>query len=105
MNFVVTTRVLATTLMVPILVFVGDAIALLGSFIAANMHGTISFQLFFTKAYNELAFSDLLPATFKSVIFGFFIGLIGCFKGYNAKHGTEAVGVLTLDDGGAQGAF
>lgn len=92
MNFVVTTRVLATTLMVPILVFVGDAIALLGSFIAANMHGTISFQLFFTKAYNELAFSDLLPATFKSVIFGFFIGLIGCFKGYNAKHGTEAVG-------------
>ena len=93
MNYVVTTRVLATTIMVPILVFVGDAIALFGSYVAANIHGNISFQLFFSKAYNELQFSDLIPATIKSFIFGFFIGLIGCFKGYNARTGTQAVGV------------
>ncbi len=92
MNYVVTTRVLATTIMVPILVFIGDAVALFGSYVAANIHGNISFQLFFSKAYNELAFTDLLPATVKSIIFGFFIGLIGCFKGYNTRSGTQAVG-------------
>jgi phospholipid/cholesterol/gamma-HCH transport system permease protein len=93
MNYIVVTRVLATTLIVPILVFLGDAIALYGSYVAVNIHGNISFQLFFSQAYNELGFQDLLPATIKTVIFGFFIGLIGCYKGYTTKTGTEAVGI------------
>ncbi len=93
MKYVVATRVLATTLMVPILVFVGDAVALYGSYIAANMRGDINFTLFFSAAYDDLTFADLIPATIKTIIFGFFIGLIGCFKGYTTKQGTEAVGV------------
>jgi phospholipid/cholesterol/gamma-HCH transport system permease protein len=91
-NFVVLTRVLATTLIVPVLVLLGDAIALYGSYVAINIHGNISFQLFFLQAFRELGFKDLLPATFKTVIFGFFIGLIGCYKGYTTKKGTEGVG-------------
>lgn len=93
MSYVVATRVLATTFIVPILVLLGDAIALYGSYIAANINGNISFRLFFSQAFHELGFQDLLPATFKTVIFGFFIGLIGCYKCYTAKRGTEAVGV------------
>lgn len=93
MNYVVTTRVLATTIMVPILVLVGDAMALYGAYIAANMHGNMSFQLFFIQAYDVLSFRDLLPATIKSIFFGFIIGLIGSFKGYYTGKGTEAVGI------------
>jgi phospholipid/cholesterol/gamma-HCH transport system permease protein len=92
MNYIVATRVMATTIMVPILVFVGDAFALYGSYVAANMHGNISFQLFFSQAYQVLSFKDLLPATIKTIFFGFLIGLIGSFKGYNTGKGTEAVG-------------
>lgn len=92
MSYLVASRVIAATIMVPVLVLLADAIGMLGSFIAMNMHGHISFQLYFHDAYTPLEYEDLLPATLKSVIFGFIIGLIGCFKGYFSKNGTQAVG-------------
>jgi len=92
LSYVVMTRVVATTLMVPVLVLVADAIAILGSYIAVNMNTDISLRLFLTQAYRPLSFRDLLPATIKTVIFGFVIGLIGSYKGYYSKRGTEAVG-------------
>ena len=91
-SYIVASRILATTIMVPILVLVGDAIAIYGSYVAVNMYGDVNFQLFYTQAYNALSFKDLIPATFKTIIFGFVIGLIGSYKGYYSKRGTEAVG-------------
>ncbi|MFW6257158.1 MAG: MlaE family ABC transporter permease [Prolixibacteraceae bacterium] len=93
LNFVVATRVLATTVLVPILVFYADTIALIGSYFAVRMHENISLTLFFTQAFEPLDFADLFPATLKSIFFGFFIGLIGCYKGYTTSRGTEAVGL------------
>ena len=93
LNYVVATRVMATTLIVPILVFYSDAIAILGSYAAILMHEKTSFVLFLSQAFDALSFSDIIPATVKSVFFGFFIGLIGSFKGYNTKRGTESVGL------------
>ena len=93
LNFVVATRVLATTVLVPILVIYADTIGLVGSYFAVRMHENISLTLFFTQAGDSLDFADLLPATVKSVFFGFFIGLIGCYRGYNTSRGTEAVGL------------
>ena len=92
-KYLVVTRILATTLMLPILVFFGDAIALYGSFIVENLKGDVSFQLFFNKAFNALQFGDIIPATIKSLFFGFAIGLVGSFKGYYCKKGTVGVGI------------
>lgn len=92
-KYLVVTRVLATTLMLPILVIIGDAIALYGSYIIENIKGDISFRLYFNKALNALAFSDIIPATLKTFFFGFAIGLVGCFKGYNCEKGTVGVGI------------
>ena len=44
------------------------------------------------RAFSMLGFVDLFPATLKTVLFGFFIGLIGSYKGYTAGRGTESVG-------------
>ncbi len=93
LNFVVASRVLATTLLVPILVFFADAIGVFGSFVAVNMHESMSVRLFMSQAFNSLSFSDIIPATIKSVFFGFFIGLIGAYKGYHTDKGTESVGI------------
>jgi len=92
-KFLVSTRVLAATIMVPLLVIYSDAIALFGSYIAANIDGHISFQLFFSEAFNELDFSDIVPAIIKTFFFGFGIGIIGCYKGYRTLKGTEGVGL------------
>ncbi|MCB0579787.1 MAG: ABC transporter permease [Phaeodactylibacter sp.] len=91
-KYLVVTRILATTLMVPLLVIFGDAIALFGSFLVEHMKGDVSFRLFFNKVFRQLGFGDLIPATAKTFFFGFAIGLIGCFKGYTSKKGTAGVG-------------
>ncbi len=92
-KYLVVTRVLATTLMLPVLVFFGDAIALYGSYIIENLKGEVSFVLYFNKVFQAIEFGDLIPATIKTFFFGFAIGLVGCFKGYNCKKGTVGVGV------------
>ncbi|MBT8257315.1 MAG: ABC transporter permease [Bacteroidia bacterium] len=91
-KFLVVTRILAVTMMLPILIIFGDAIALYGSYIIENLKGNVSFQLFFNQVFDALEFGDILPATIKSFFFGFAIGLVGCFKGYFCKKGTAGVG-------------
>jgi phospholipid/cholesterol/gamma-HCH transport system permease protein len=92
-KFLVVTRILAATIMLPILVVFGDAIALYGSYIIENAKGDVSFVLYFNKVFKTLEFSDIIPATIKTFFFGFAIGLVGCFKGYNCKKGTVGVGL------------
>lgn len=92
LSFVVASRVLATTVVVPVLVIFADAFSMLGAFLAINIFEDTSLTLFSNRAFSMVGFVDLLPATIKTVFFGFFIGLIGCYKGYTAGRGTESVG-------------
>ena len=91
-KYLVVTRITAATLMLPLLIIFGDAIALFGSALVENLKGEVSFLLYFNKVFDAIKFSDLLPATVKSFFFGFAIGLVGCYKGYNCKKGTVGVG-------------
>ena len=91
-KYLVVTRILATTLMLPILVVLSDAIALYGSYLVENLKGDVSFQLYFNEVFGSLEFGDVVPSTIKSFFFGFAIGLVGCFKGYTCGKGTEGVG-------------
>ncbi|KLT69245.1 MULTISPECIES: MlaE family ABC transporter permease [Flavobacterium] len=91
-NYLVVTRILATTLMVPILVIFADAVGILGGYIGINIHDDINFNRYIAQIFESLNYSDLIPATIKTFFFGFFIGMIGCYKGFNAANGTESVG-------------
>ncbi len=92
-KFVITTRVIATTLMVPILVIFSDAIGIFGSYIGANIKGDISLILFFTQTFQQVEFSDVFPSIIKSLLFGFTIGVVACHKGYYSNKGTVGVGL------------
>lgn len=92
-RFLVVTRVLATTLMIPLLVLYADALGILGSWAGANIKGDITFILFFSQAFSVVDFMDFLPAFIKTFFFGAIIGLVGTYKGYNAGRGTESVGI------------
>lgn len=91
-KYIVVTRILATTLMIPLLVLFSDTVGLYGSFVGVNLQGQVSFHLFFLQVFEKLNFTDVLPAFIKTFFFGFAIGLIGCYNGYNSKNGTEGVG-------------
>jgi phospholipid/cholesterol/gamma-HCH transport system permease protein len=91
-KYLVVTRVLAATLMLPILVILADGFGLLGSLVGVNLKGDVSAYLFFSQIFQSLEFSDLIPAIIKTFFFGYAIGLIGSYKGYNSNKGTEGVG-------------
>jgi len=91
-KYLVATRVLASTLMLPLLIIMADAISLFGSYIGVNIQGVTSLRLFYSQVFESLAFSDVIPAIIKTFFFGFAVGLIGCYKGYNAAKGTRGVG-------------
>ena len=93
LKFLVVTRVLAATIMIPILVLYADALGMLGSWAGANIKGEVSFVLFCSQAFSHLEFIDFIPAVIKSFFFGAVIGLVGCYKGYTAGRGTESVGI------------
>jgi phospholipid/cholesterol/gamma-HCH transport system permease protein len=93
MRFLVVTRVAAATLMIPLLILYADALGILGSWAGANIKGDVSFTLFFAQAFSQVEFMDFIPAFIKSFFFGAAIGLVGCYKGYNAGRGTESVGI------------
>ncbi|MEX2484079.1 MAG: ABC transporter permease [Brumimicrobium sp.] len=92
MRFLVVTRVLAATLMIPLLVLYADLLGILGSWAGANIKGDVSFTLFFSQAFSVVEFIDFIPAVIKTFFFGAVIGIVGCYKGYTAGRGTESVG-------------
>ena len=70
-SFVVTTRVLAVTLMLPLLVLFADTLAIIGSYISASALYSISLELYIQKAFDVMHYTDLIPTFIKTIIFGF----------------------------------
>lgn len=91
-HFLINTRVLACTIMLPILVFYADAIALIGSFLALNLQEEYSLLYFLRQAIDILLWVDIIGSTIKTVFFGLAIGIVSCYKGYNTSGGTAGVG-------------
>ncbi len=93
MRFLVVTRVWAATIMIPLLILYADGLGIMGGWAGANIKGDVSFVLYFSQAFSNISFMDFLPAVIKSFFFGGVIGMVGCYKGYNAGRGTESVGI------------
>lgn len=91
-KYLVVTRTLACTLMLPLLSVSASMLALSGSFLAMNFNGYMSAKLFFYEILSSLRFSDLLPAFLKTFLFGFAVGIVGCYKGYYSRSNTQGVG-------------
>lgn len=91
-KYLVVTRVWATTLMIPILAIIADGVSLYGGYLGANMRGNVSWDLYWYQAFDILVYGDVTPAIVKTFFFGFAIGIVGCYKGYYSKKGTEGVG-------------
>jgi phospholipid/cholesterol/gamma-HCH transport system permease protein len=91
-SYLVVTRVFATTLMLPILVIYSDVIALLGSFFMVNMISNSSMLLYFNEVSVSITYVDIFSSLIKSAFFGFAIGIVSCYAGYNTSGGTSGVG-------------
>ena len=91
-KFLVVSRVVATTFMIPMLMFYTGAVAMLGAYINVHQNEMTSFISFFQQAFDKISFLDIFSSVTKGIVFGFTIGIVGCYKGFNASQGTEGVG-------------
>lgn len=91
-KYLVVTRVMAATLMLPVLSSLSNAVSLYGGYLGANIRGQVSWHLYWSQVFDALGFGDVVPSLIKTFFFGLAIGIVGCYKGYNSKKGTEGVG-------------
>jgi phospholipid/cholesterol/gamma-HCH transport system permease protein len=91
-----TPRVLATVLTLPLLVAVGDCAGLLGGFLVASLTLHLGAEQFMSRAIKVLVFGDLCIGFTKPVVFGFIIATVGCYQGFRVEGGTAGVGRATI---------
>jgi phospholipid/cholesterol/gamma-HCH transport system permease protein len=91
-KYLVVSRIWATTITVPILALYCSFVGLLGAWTNVNAHESTSFVSFFKAGFDTITFLDLFTSVAKSIAFGFTIGAVGCYKGFNATKGTVGVG-------------
>lgn len=91
----VTPRVVATVLMLPLLTAMADFMGLIGGYIVASFTLRLDPVSFWTRAINILEFSDLMQGLTKPLVYGFILATVGCYQGLNVKGGTQGVGRAT----------
>lgn len=91
-KFLVATRVIACIAMLPLLTLAADFCGIVMGWVASTLAEPTSFRLFLNSGFKNANFSDFLPPTFKTAVFGLIIGVVSCFQGMRTRGGTEGVG-------------
>jgi phospholipid/cholesterol/gamma-HCH transport system permease protein len=91
-KFLVGSRIVATTLMIPALTMYNGLVAMIGSYLNVHANEMTSMKSFFQDAFASISFLDIYASMAKATVYGFTIGVAGCYKGYNTTQGTQGVG-------------
>ena len=96
-KYLVTPRLLAGILVLPLLVLIGDVIGIFGGYTIAIYQLEYNAANYINTTINELALIDVTTGLIKGAVFGFIIALMGCYNGYKSKGGAQGVGNATTN--------
>ncbi|MDA1183015.1 MAG: ABC transporter permease [Acidobacteria bacterium] len=91
-RYLVVTRVIACVIALPLLTSLMNFTGMFGGYVAETSITGTPFQAYFRQAFTAIEFSDLIPATLKTMVFGFIIASVASYLGINTNSGTEGVG-------------
>ncbi len=91
-KYLVVTRVMACLIALPVLTLMMDFSGSLGGLLSEITFSHMSWRLYLYRAFGSMDWSDYIPTTLKTTVFGLVIGGVSCFLGYNAKEGAFGVG-------------
>jgi len=91
-KYLAVTRILALMIVMPLLTIMMDFAGIFGGYIAEAVVSGMSWQLYFERAFSYIAYADIIPATLKTVVFGFLIAVVSSYLGFTTSRGTEGVG-------------
>ncbi len=91
-KYLVVTRIIATTMILPILTIYVIFLAIMGGFVGVVITDVMSFEYYKNSVISTIEFGDLIPGVAKTFVFGYIVGIVGTYKGYTTEGGTEGVG-------------
>ncbi len=91
-KYLAVTRVVACVIALPLLTTVMNFTGIFGGFVAETLVSGMSLRLYVENAFAYIGFSDFLPATLKTSVFGFIIAVVSSYLGFTTTQGTEGVG-------------
>jgi phospholipid/cholesterol/gamma-HCH transport system permease protein len=91
-RYLVVTRVVACVIALPILTTIMNFAGMIGGFLAETAATGMGLELYFRRAFSLVEMSDYIPATLKTMVFGFIIATVASYLGFNTTTGTEGVG-------------
>jgi phospholipid/cholesterol/gamma-HCH transport system permease protein len=95
-HYLVVTRVLACVIMFPIMTLLTDLLALTGGYLEAVLSDGMDYRVFVNTAFDSMRFVDVTVDTLKTSVFGFIVGIVSCYLGYNVRGGTREVGQAAM---------
>lgn len=94
-QYLFTPRIIAGTLMMPLVVIIASLFGIIGGAVAANITSDLSYKAYFDSVWSGLSIHDINVCILKAISFGFTIALISCSCGMGAKDGAKGVGIAT----------
>ena len=91
-KYLAVTRIIALMIAMPILTLLMDFAGIFGGYLAEAAVSGMSWSLYFERAFTFISYSDLIPATLKTIVFGFLIATAASYLGFTTSRGTEGVG-------------
>ncbi len=91
----VTPRMIATVMMLPVLTILCNAVGMAGGWVIARYKLLLSSSQYWSDVINALEVADVFGTLLKPVVFGFIISMTGCYVGLRTYGGTEGVGRST----------
>jgi len=97
MKYLVVPRVVAATIVMPLLVLVGNTIGIMGGYLVGVARLDFNAATYIQNTVDFLEFGDVTSGLIKAAVFGFILGLMGCYSGYNSGRGAQGVGQATTN--------
>jgi phospholipid/cholesterol/gamma-HCH transport system permease protein len=91
-KYLAVTRIIALMIAMPLLTIMMDFAGILGGYVAEAAVSGMSWQQYLERSFSYIDYSDILPATLKTVVFGFLIAAVSSYLGFTTTRGTEGVG-------------
>ena len=96
-KYLIAPRLIAGTLMLPVLVLIADIIGVMGGYIVSVHALDFLSENYLRQSWNFIEFIDVFSGLVKAAVFGFIVTLMGCYYGYNAGRGAQGVGAATIN--------
>jgi phospholipid/cholesterol/gamma-HCH transport system permease protein len=96
-KYLVTPRLIAAVVSMPILVAIADSIGVYGGYVVATQSLNFNGSVYLKNTANFITHEDVVSGLIKAAVFGFIIALMGCYNGFNSKGGAQGVGAATTN--------